>query len=111
MAVFRRLGHSATSEHLGRLQKGLLHACASPTRFYTRVAHSFVSLSATQTRASASRNGRNGRNGLTGLTGRLNNLHLRLLKSHLQNCMLPKSLRPLLPYLKRNRWGYAVGTV
>jgi ATP-binding cassette subfamily B protein len=25
--------------------------------------------------------------------------------------MLPKSLRPLLPYLKRYRWGYAVGTV
>ncbi len=25
--------------------------------------------------------------------------------------MLPKSLRPLLPYLKRNRWGYAAGTV
>ena len=25
--------------------------------------------------------------------------------------MLPKSLRPLLPYLKRYRWGYAAGTV
>jgi ATP-binding cassette subfamily B multidrug efflux pump len=25
--------------------------------------------------------------------------------------MLPKSLRPLLPYLKRNRWGYVAGTV
>jgi ATP-binding cassette subfamily B multidrug efflux pump len=25
--------------------------------------------------------------------------------------MLPKSLRPLLPYLKRYRWGYLVGTV
>src|SRR5579872_2023004 len=25
--------------------------------------------------------------------------------------MLPKSLRPLLPYLKRYRWGYILGTV
>src|SRR5579859_4162619 len=25
--------------------------------------------------------------------------------------MLPKSLRPLLPYLKRYRWGYAAGTL
>jgi ATP-binding cassette, subfamily B, multidrug efflux pump len=25
--------------------------------------------------------------------------------------MLPKSLRPLLPYLKRHRWGYVAGTV
>jgi ABC-type multidrug transport system fused ATPase/permease subunit len=25
--------------------------------------------------------------------------------------MLPKSLRPLLPYVKRYRWGYAAGTV
>jgi ATP-binding cassette subfamily B protein len=25
--------------------------------------------------------------------------------------MLPKSLRPLLPYLKRYRWGYAIGTL
>ncbi|HEY6337864.1 MAG TPA: ABC transporter ATP-binding protein [Candidatus Sulfotelmatobacter sp.] len=25
--------------------------------------------------------------------------------------MVPKSLRPLLPYLKRYRWGYAVGTI
>jgi hypothetical protein len=25
--------------------------------------------------------------------------------------LLPKSLRPLLPYLKRYRWGYVVGTV
>jgi ATP-binding cassette subfamily B multidrug efflux pump len=25
--------------------------------------------------------------------------------------MLPKSLRPLLPYLKRYRWGYAVGVI
>src|SRR5216684_6463810 len=25
--------------------------------------------------------------------------------------MLPKSLRPLLPYLKRYRWGYVVGTL
>src|SRR5258708_19752395 len=25
--------------------------------------------------------------------------------------LLPKSLRPLLPYLKRYRWGYVAGTV
>src|SRR5579859_1222928 len=25
--------------------------------------------------------------------------------------MLPKSLRPLLPYLKRYRWGYVAGTL
>ncbi|MFZ1159622.1 MAG: ABC transporter transmembrane domain-containing protein, partial [Candidatus Sulfotelmatobacter sp.] len=25
--------------------------------------------------------------------------------------MVPKNLRPLLPYLKRYRWGYAAGTI
>ena len=34
-----------------------------------------------------------------------------LVESHLQKHMLPKSLRPLLPYLKRYRRSYAVGTI
>ena len=34
-----------------------------------------------------------------------------LVKSHLPKHMLPKSLRPLLPYLKKYRRSYAVGTV
>jgi ATP-binding cassette, subfamily B, multidrug efflux pump len=38
-------------------------------------------------------------------------LKLVLVESHLQKHMLPKSLRPLLPYLKKYRRSYAVGTV
>jgi ATP-binding cassette, subfamily B, multidrug efflux pump len=34
-----------------------------------------------------------------------------LVESHLLKHMLPKSLRPLLPYLKKYRRGYVVGTV
>ncbi|HZC21910.1 MAG TPA: ABC transporter transmembrane domain-containing protein, partial [Candidatus Binatia bacterium] len=33
----------------------------------------------------------------------------RLLEFHLLNLMFPKSLRPLLPYVKRYRWGYVGG--
>jgi ATP-binding cassette subfamily B multidrug efflux pump len=38
-------------------------------------------------------------------------LKLVLVESHLQKHMLPKSLRPLLPYLRKYRRSYAVGTV
>ena len=38
-------------------------------------------------------------------------LDRRLLNFHLLTLMFPKNLRPLLPYLKRYRWGYFFGTV
>jgi ATP-binding cassette, subfamily B, multidrug efflux pump len=38
-------------------------------------------------------------------------LKLGLVESHLNEPMLPKSLRPLIPYFKKYRRGYAVGTI
>src|SRR6202008_1840929 len=35
----------------------------------------------------------------------------RLLEFHLLNLMFPKNLRPLLPYVKRYRWGYVFGSL
>src|ERR1700757_2326406 len=34
-----------------------------------------------------------------------------LLEFHLLNLMFPKNLRPLLPYVKRYRWGYVFGSL
>src|SRR5215469_17678618 len=42
---------------------------------------------------------------------RNNHLHPRLVESHLVRTMLPKSLRPLYPYLKKYRRGFAWGTL
>jgi ATP-binding cassette, subfamily B, multidrug efflux pump len=38
-------------------------------------------------------------------------LRAHLLKSHLQLTMIPKSMRPLLPYLSRYRWGLVAGAL